>query len=258
MLQLLTIWSHRKLMSFDLKMRSMRKVKLSKKRLSDVHHQSKMRNMWRISWCSKQELSHTLTKDEKNEIDENRRNFILLCQANVDQTRCYVLFVIFRDSFFIQQCKKKRISRVLKRFSKRFSKQNFIFRINIIKINIKIKFVFFRCCLRRRSRCCFRFRWSFRCHFRRCFHTAFYDSFHDLVNIFKLINNNDANEKTKSTNNHFIQRRLAARLINHEIQTQVDRHVFKRRSHIHEFSTRFEQKNRQTHEANSDYSNRDN
>jgi hypothetical protein len=45
MLQLLTIWSHRKSMSFDLKMRSMRRIKSSKKCLSDVHHQSKMRNV---------------------------------------------------------------------------------------------------------------------------------------------------------------------------------------------------------------------
>jgi hypothetical protein len=258
MLQLLTIWSHRKSMFFDFKMRSMRKIKSLKKRLSNVYHQSKMRNMWRISWCSKKKLSHTLTKDEKDEIDENQRNFILFCQVNVDQTRCHALFVIFRKSFFIQQYKKKRTSRVSKRFSKRFSKQNLVFRNNIIRISIRIRFVSLRCYFRRRFRCCFRLWWFLRWHFRRCFHTTFCDFFHDLVNKSKLTNNNDANERIKSTNNHFIQRRLAIRLINHEIQTQIDRHVLKRRSHIHEFSTRFEQKSLQIHEANSDYSNRDN
>ncbi len=199
--------------------------------------------MWRISWCSKQELSHTSTKDKEDEIDENRRNLILFCQANVDQIRCHALFVISRNSFFIQQCKKKRTFRVLERFSEQLSRQNFGFRINIIKINIRIKFVFFRCCLRRRFRCCFRFRWFFRCHFRRRFFTTFYDFFHNLVNTFDLTNNNDANKKTKSTNNHFIQRSLAIRFINHEIQAQTDRYVLKQRLHIHEFSTRLESKN---------------
>jgi hypothetical protein len=103
--------------------------------------------------------------------------------------------------------------------------------------------VFFRCCLRRRFRCCFRFRWFFRCHFRRRFFTTFYDFFHNLVNTFDLTNNNDANKKTKSTNNHFIQRSLAIRFINHEIQAQTDRYVLKQRLHIHEFSTRLESKN---------------
>ncbi len=65
----------------------------------------------------------------------------------------------------------------------------------------------------------------------------------------------DANEKIKSTNNHFIQRRLAVRLI--ETQAQADRHVLKRRSHIHEISTRLEQKSRQIDETCSDYLNRD-
>jgi hypothetical protein len=116
--------------------------------------------------------------------------------------------------------------------------------------------VFLRCCLRRRSRCCFRSRWSLRCHLRWRLHTVFYDLFHDLVNTSELTDDNDANERTKSTNSHFIQRRLAARFI--ETQAQTDRNVFKRRSHIHKLLTCFEQKSRQTHEASSDYSNRDN
>ncbi len=220
-------------MSFDFKMRSMRRIKLSKKRLSNVHHQSKMRNMWRILWCLKQELSHTSTEDEEDEIDENQRNFILFCQADVDQTRCHALFVFSRDSFFTQQCRKKRISRVLERFSERFSEQNSVFRISIIKI----RFVLFRCCLR--------LRWPLRCHSRRRLHTVFYDLSHDLVNTSELTDNNDANEKTKSTNNHSIQRRLAAHLI--EIQAQANRNVLKRRLYIHRFSTCLEQKSRQIH-----------
>ncbi len=249
-------------------MRSMRRIKALKKRLSDVHHQSKMCNMKRISWCSKQELSHTSTKNEKDEIDENRRNLILFCQANadVDQTRCHALLIISRDSFLIQQCRKRRTSRVSERFSerlskkllKRFSEQNLTSRINIIKISItisiiKISFVRFRCDLRRRHRS--RCRSRFRCCFRS--HTVLDDLSHDLVNEAELTNNDDANERTKSTNCHSLQRRRAACLINHETQAQADRHVLKRRL-IHELSTRIEQKSRQTHETSSDYSNRDN
>ncbi len=209
MLQLLTIWSHRKSMSFDLKMRSMRKVRASEKRLSDVHHQSKMCSMWRTSWCSKQELSHTSTEDEEGEIDEDRRNLILFCQADadVDQTRCHALFIIFRDSSLTQQCRKRRISRVSERLSERFSKrsseQDFVSRISIIKISItisiiRISSVSFRCDLRRRcrSRCRFRFR---RCH---RFHTILYDPLYDLVSAAELTDDDDANERTKSTNSY--------------------------------------------------------
>ncbi len=151
MLQLLTIWSHRKSIFFDFKIQSMRRIKTLKKRLLNVHHQNKMRNMWRISWCSKQKLSYTSTKNEKDEIDENRRNFILFDQADadVDQTRCHALFIFSRNLFLTQQCKKKRIrsskrslKRFLKRFSKRFSKQNFVLRIIIIiKIIIIINII---------------------------------------------------------------------------------------------------------------------
>ncbi len=214
MLQLLTIWSHRKSMFFNLKMRSMRKIKTSKKRMSNVHHQNKMRNMWKISWSSKQTLSHTSIKDEEDEIDENRRYFILFCQTDVYQIRCHVLFIILQNSFFIQQCRKKRTSRVSKRHSERFSKQNFVFRINIIRINIRINFikinvkiniikfnfVFSSCHFRHRTH--YHFRRFFRCHLRRCSRAAFYDLIDNLINAFQLINNNDVNEKTKSTNNH--------------------------------------------------------
>jgi hypothetical protein len=40
-----------------------------------------------------------------------------------------------------------------------------------------------------------------------------------------MINNDDANEKTKSSNNHFHQCCLAARFHDYEIQTQVDYYV---------------------------------
>ncbi len=251
-------------MFFDFKIRSMRKIKTLKKRLSNVHHQNKMCNMWKASWCSKQELSHTSTRNEEDEIDKSRRNFILFCQADadVDQIRCHALFIISRSSFLIQQCRKRRTSRVSERFSERFSErlseQNLTFKINIIKINItiniiRINFVRSRCDFRRRHR--FRCRFRLRCCFR--FHTILDDSFHDFVSAAELTDNDDANERTKSTNCHSLQRRRAARLINHETQAQADRHVLKRKL-IHELSTRIEQKSRQTHEASSDYSNRNN
>ncbi len=222
MLQLLTIWSHRKSMSFDLKMRSMRRIKTSKKRLSDVHHQSKMRSMWRASWCSKQKLSNTSTENEEDEIDESRRNLILFDQADADadQTRCHALLIFFRDSFFIQQCRKRKtrssersLERFSERLSERLSEQNLALRIIIIiRINITINIIrissmLFRCDLRRRRffscdlrrlrrlRCCFRSR----CCSRR--HTAFYDFSHDFVSAIRLTDNNNTNERTKSTNN---------------------------------------------------------
>ncbi len=82
-------------------------------------------------------------------------------------------------------------------------------------------------CHRFHCRFCYlrRFRRFIRCHFRRHRNATFYDLIDDFVNTFELIDNNDANEKTKSSNNHFHQRLHAVNLIYNKTQTQTDRHV---------------------------------
>jgi hypothetical protein len=74
-------------------------------------------------------------------------------------------------------------------------------------------FCHFRCRLHRRFHC------SCRRHFRWRRRATFDDLFDDFVNAFDLTNNNNANERTKSSNNHFHQRRHATRFVYREIQT---------------------------------------
>ncbi len=62
-------------MSFARKVRSMQEIRTSEKRLSNVQHQNKMRNMRKISQNSKQTLSHSLNENEKKKIDTNQRYF---------------------------------------------------------------------------------------------------------------------------------------------------------------------------------------
>ncbi len=193
--------------------------------------------MWRISWSSKQELSHTLTKDEEDEIDENRRHFILSRQADVNQTRCHVLFSVFRSSLLTQQCNKRWISRVSERSSEQnlvnvLSEMNLnrshrleIFRNSIIKISVRMSII--RISARPKSS-------SSRRRLRRFHHLRrrdrlsrlCYDHYHwrlrtasyVLLSTLEVTDNDNANERTKSSNNHSHQRDLAARFIN---QTQA-------------------------------------
>ncbi len=176
-------------------------------------------------------------KMKKTKSNENWRHFILFCQANVYQIRCHTLFIIFRNSFFTQQCRKRRTSRASERHSERFSEQNLVSWINIIRINIwinlirisvkiniiKFSSVLLSCHFRHRFH--YRLRRSLRCHFRRRNRAAFYNFIDDLVNISELTNNNDVNERTKSLNNHSHQRHYAVNFIYRETQTQIDRHV---------------------------------
>ncbi len=73
-----------------------------------------------------------------------------------------------------------------------------------------------RClCIRRMCSCIQRdvFLFSF------YFYAAFHDSFYNFVNVFKLINNDNVNKKTKLLNDYFLQRYFAAYFIDHEIKT---------------------------------------